>query len=271
MTAIPAPAPAPPAWKAALREAGWGFLFWLGFLLVLEPGNLIHAARTGLDLTAIAEVIRIACASLAGAAITPGVLALSRTFPVRGAKGSRNGLILAGSILAVALVLILAGAIVSGWLPPSAIRGGVAEQVGRNILLLAAALTVLAAWPQLRARRAEQDSRRPPAPAAIPVKRRGETLLVPQGEIDWIEAQGNYLALHVGGRTHMIRGVLGRMEVELDAGRFARIHRRSIVNLERIRRISPAASGDATIELEGGAELRVSRNYAKALRDRLPA
>jgi DNA-binding LytR/AlgR family response regulator len=103
------------------------------------------------------------------------------------------------------------------------------------------------------------------------VKRRGETLLVPPVEIDWIEAQGNYLALHVAGRTHLIRGVLGRMEQTLEPHRFARIHRGAIVNLERVRRWRAAASGDALIELEGGAELKVSRSYAKALKDRLPS
>ena len=133
------------------------------------------------------------------------------------------------------------------------------------------ALAVLAAAPQLHDLRTQTAARRPASPAAIPVKRRGETLLIDPGDIDWIEAQGNYLALHVGVQTHLIRGVLGRMEQRLDPDRFVRIHRRSIVNVERIARLRPAASGDALIEVRGGGELRVSRSYAKALKDRLPA
>ena len=132
-------------------------------------------------------------------------------------------------------------------------------------------VAVLAAAPQLTDLRAEAVDLRATAPRAIPVKRRGETLLIDPGEIEWIEAQGNYLALHVGAQAHLIRETLGRMELQLDAGRFVRIHRRSIVNVERIRRIRPAASGDAVVELGGGAELRVSRSYAKTLKARLPA
>ena len=271
MTAVPAHIPDTGAWKRTFRQAALGFGFWLAFLLVLEPGNLIRAARAGLGLSISSEALRMTCAALLGAAVTPGVLWLSRRFPVRGQSGLRNGVALAGCLVALALTLIVAGALGSAWLPPNAIRGGVAEQVAANILLLTVALAVLAAAPQLKDLRAEVGARRSSAPAVIPVKRRGETLLIDPGDIDWIEAQGNYLALHVGPQTHLIRGVLGRMELQLDAGRFVRIHRRSIVNVERIRRIRPAASGDAVIELGGGAELRVSRNYAKALKDRLPS
>jgi hypothetical protein len=266
MTAPPLPAP-DDAWKRKLREAGWGLGFWLAFLLVLEPGNLVRAARMGLALTPSSEVLRITCASLFGAAVTPGVFWLSRRLPVRGPDALRNSSVLAGGLIAIAFGMVLTGAIVSNWMPPSAIRGGIGEQVAGNLLLLVVALALLAAAPQLSDRRAAAVAGKH---AAIPVKRRGETLLVEPGEIDWIEAQGNYLALHVGAQPHLIRGVLGTMEAQLDAGRFVRIHRRSIVNLERIRRIRAATSGDAFIDLDDGSELRVSRSYAKALKDRLP-
>lgn len=271
MTAVPVQPPEADTGKRTLRQVGFGFAFWLSFLLVLEPGNLIRAARTGLHLGVASEALRMVCAALLGAAVTPGVLRLSRQFPVRRADSLRNGAVLAGCLVTLALAMIVAGALASAWLPPNAIRGSVAEQVAANLLLLTVALAVLAAAPQLRDLRAEAIARRSAPPSAIPVKRRGETLLIKPGDIDWIEAQGNYLALHVGRETHLIRGVLGRMELQLDGGRFVRIHRRSIVNVERIRRVRPAASGDAVIELGGGVELRVSRNYAKALKDRLPA
>ncbi len=271
MSAIPIQPPDAGAWKRTLRRAAFGFGFWLAFLLVLEPGNLIRAARAGLELSVSSEALRMACAALLGAAVTPGVLWLSRRFPVRGPHGLRNGAVLGGCLVALALAMIVAGALASAWLPPNAIRGGVADQVAANLLLLTVALAVLAAAPQLSDLRAEAVARRPTGATAIPVKRRGETLLIDPCEIDWIEAQGNYLALHVGVQAHLIRETLGRMELQLDPGRFMRIHRRSIVNVERIRRIRPAASGDAVIELGGGAELRVSRSYAKALKDRLPA
>ena len=271
MTAIPTRALDATPWRRIPRQIALGFGFWLAFLLVLEPGNLIRAARAGLVLSASSEALRMACAALAGAVVTPGVFWLSRRLPVRSANSLRNGAVLLGAFITLALVLISIGAVVSVWLPPNAIRGGVAEQIGGNLLLLTLALAVLAAAPQLKDVLADARARRPAGPAAIPVKRRGETLLIQPGEIDWIEAQGNYLALHVGAQVHTIRGTLGRMERELDVACFLRIHRRAIVNVTRVRRLRPIPSGDALIELDGGAELRVSRSYAKALKQTLPS
>ena len=271
MSASPAQAAGAAPWRRMIRQIALGYGFWLAFLLVLEPGNLIRAARAGLALSASSEALRMACAALMGAIVTPGVFWLSRRLPVRGARGLRNGALLLGAFAALALALITIGALMSAWLPPNAIRGGVAEQVGGNLLLLTLAMAVLAAAPQLRDVISEARARRPAAPAAIPVKRRGETLLVQPGEIDWIEAQGNYLALHVGTQVHTIRGTLGRMERDLDPGCFLRIHRRAIVNVARVRRLQPIASGDALIQLDGGAELRVSRSYGKALKEKLPS
>ncbi len=268
MTALPASAPDIAAWKRSLRHAGCGLGFWLAFLLVLEPGNLVRAARAGLDLSVSSEALRIVCAALLGAAVTPGVIWLSRRLPLRAGARLRNGAVLLSCLVVLALALIVTGALASAWLPPNAIRGGVAEQVIGNLLLLVLALSVLAAAPQLKELRAPPHAGAPMA--AIPVKRRGETLLVQPGEIDWIEAQGNYLALHVGGQVHTVRGALGGMERKLDADLFLRIHRGAIVNLARVRRFIPTDSGDARIEIDGGAELRVSRSYAKALKDRLP-
>ena len=271
MTAIPANAAKATPWRRIPRQIALGFGFWLAFLLVLEPGNLIRAARAGLDLRPSSEALRMVCAALLGAAVTPGVFWLSRRLPVRGVDQIRNGAALLGCLAALALALIMTGALASAWLPPNAIRGGLVEQVGGNLLLLTLALAVLAAGPQLKDRRAEIRDLAPAGPAAIPVKRRGETLLIQPAEIDWIEAQGNYLALHVGAQVHTIRGTLGRMERELNPASFLRIHRRAIVNVMRVRRLRPIASGDALIELDGGAELRVSRSYAKALKETLPS
>ncbi len=152
MTAVPTRIADAGPWKRTLRQAVFGFGFWLGFLLVLEPGNLIRAARAGLGLSVSSEALRMGCAALLGAAVTPGVLWLSRRSPVRGADGLRNGVILGSCLVALALAMIVAGALASAWLPPNAIRGGVAEQVAANLLLLTVALAVLAAAPTCSAR-----------------------------------------------------------------------------------------------------------------------
>ena len=84
-------------------------------------------------------------------------------------------------------------------------------------------------------------------------------------DVDWIETQGNYLALHVGPAVHLLRESLARLETQLDPVSFARIHRRVIVAKDRIREVKSAGAGDALLRLTDGTELRLSRLY----RDRL--
>ena len=269
MTAIPALDPAPLPWKPMLRRLGFGLGFWLAFLLMLEPGNLVRSARMGLAFDGSGEALRIACAALLGASVSPGVIWLSRRLPVRWPNPARNGALLFSCLVALALTLILVGAVISPRLPPNSIRGGLGEQVASNILLLTAALATMAAIVQIADRRAV--ARVAPAPRAnvIAVKRRGETLLIDPSAIDWIESQGNYLALHVGPETHLVRGVLGGMVAQLDPGGFVRVHRGAIVNITRVRRLQMLANGDAWLDLDGGGRVRASRTYGQTLRDRL--
>lgn len=101
-----------------------------------------------------------------------------------------------------------------------------------------------------------------------------ERLLVPDGtrsvlldvaRIDWIEAEGNHVRLHVGRASHLLRGTLTALEERLDPARFIRIHRSRIVNADRIREIHPWSHGDQLVILDDGTELMMSRRY----RDRL--
>ena len=86
-------------------------------------------------------------------------------------------------------------------------------------------------------------------------------LLLSVIEIDWVETQGNYLALHVGPFTHLIRETLASFESSLDPDCFARIHRTTLVAIDRVREISPLSNGDASIRLVDNTQLRLSRNY----------
>jgi hypothetical protein len=258
-------------WTPTLRRAGFGFGFWLAFLLMLEPGNLLRAAHTGLEFSWPAEALRIACAALLGAAVSPAVFWLSQRLPVRSPRPVRNGVLLLGCLIAMALAMILAGAYASTRLPPNSIRGGAGEQVAGNILLLTAALAALAAIAQVAGRASAERRSSAPAPSAKPiaVKRRGETLLLEPGSIDWVEAQGNYLALHAGPTVHLVRGVLGGMERQLEPHGFVRVHRGALVNIARVRRLNTLANGDAWLEMESGGQVRASRTYGQALRERL--
>ena len=99
------------------------------------------------------------------------------------------------------------------------------------------------------------------------VKEEGKMYFVPVTEIDWIEAFGNYARLHTGPRTHLIRETMATLERALDVRRFARIHRSTIVNLDRVKQMDLWGSGDYMIRLADGTQLKLSRWY----RDRLEA
>ena len=101
------------------------------------------------------------------------------------------------------------------------------------------------------------------------VKSRGRVHLLKVSEIDWIEADGNYARLHVGDEDHLVRETMTALERRLDAGQFVRIHRSTIVNLDRIREIQPWFKGELMVILTGGEQLSLSRKYRKALQERL--
>jgi two-component system LytT family response regulator len=103
------------------------------------------------------------------------------------------------------------------------------------------------------------------------VRDNDRTLVVPVGEIDWIEAAGNYVRLHAGTRAHLLRETMQGLEAHLDPARFARVHRGAIVNLARVREIEPWYSGDGLLLLTTGAKLRLSRTHRDVLERRLQA
>ena len=117
--------------------------------------------------------------------------------------------------------------------------------------------------------------RRPPpgspqAPAErILVKEEGRMFFVPAADIDWVEACGNYVKLHIGARTHLVRETMNSLEARLDARRFGRIHRSTIVNLDRIGEMTLWFSGDYLVRLADGTELKLSRWYRERLEARL--
>jgi two-component system, LytTR family, response regulator len=91
------------------------------------------------------------------------------------------------------------------------------------------------------------------------------TVLVRTAEIDWIEAEGKYVRLYVGPRTHLVRDTLTRLEEALDPSVFRRIHRSTIVNLERVREIESLFQGDCVVVLQDGTRLNAGRAYRKNL------
>jgi two-component system LytT family response regulator len=105
----------------------------------------------------------------------------------------------------------------------------------------------------------------------VAVRVDGVLKIVRVADVDWWETDGNYVRLHVGGASHLIRSTAASIEPQLDPRAFIRIHRRYIVNVERIVEVQPWFAGDAVAVLRNGAKLRVSRTYRERLHARLGA
>jgi two-component system LytT family response regulator len=118
--------------------------------------------------------------------------------------------------------------------------------------------TLLKDWAEARSRRA-----RSPLPLLVPQGDR--SLLLQPEQVDWLEADGKYVNLHVGKQVFVIRHTLARLEMALDSRRFVRIHRSAIVQLNRLSELRPLRYGDLEALLRNGTKLNVSRYYADRL------
>ena len=107
--------------------------------------------------------------------------------------------------------------------------------------------------------------------AARPVTERllvesdGRSFFVRTSDVDWIEAAKNYVRLHVGDRTHLLRATLSALEHQVDPERFRRVNRSALVNLDRVRELQPWFHGDAIVILESGTRVTLSRRYRRNL------
>ena len=105
----------------------------------------------------------------------------------------------------------------------------------------------------------------------VAVKTDGVLKVIRTADVDWLETDGNYVRLHVGNTNHLLRTTAAAIEPQLDARAFIRVHRRYIVNVDRIVEVQPWFAGDAILILRNGARLRVSRTYRERLHARLGA
>jgi two-component system, LytTR family, response regulator len=101
------------------------------------------------------------------------------------------------------------------------------------------------------------------------VKSGGRVFFLRTDEIDWIEAAGNYVRLHLSAESHLFRETMNALEARLDPQRFVRIHRSRIVNIERIQELQPWFNGEYAVILRNGTKLTLSRGYREKLQERL--
>jgi len=101
------------------------------------------------------------------------------------------------------------------------------------------------------------------------IKAGGRVFFVRADEIDWIEAAGNYVKLHLGAESHLFRETMNALESRLDADLFFRIHRSHIINIERVKELQPWFNGEYVVFLKNGTRLTLSRGYREKLQERI--
>jgi two-component system, LytTR family, response regulator len=95
----------------------------------------------------------------------------------------------------------------------------------------------------------------------LPIKVNGRIILIRFAEIDWIEADGDYVSVHVGDKTWLMRETIAALELRLALSGFLRIHRSALVNAERVKELRSRDKGEYTVVLNDGTELKLTRNY----------
>ncbi len=254
--------------RRTLRDLSLGFLYWLGFVLVLEPDNLMRWTPPN-GAAWLHEGLRLFGASLLGAAATPAILALTRRAPIEGPYVLRRGLLHFGVNLSLTVTLIVASCLLARLLPFATHRPllrDIAAELGANGALVAAWIAGLTALAHAARRR-----RRGEPAARLAISQRGRFERLELSQVAWIETQGNYVALHGSAGTSLLRRTAKSLEPELDPARFVRVHRRAIVALDAIQAVTPLAAGDAILRLSSGETLRVSRSCRAQLHRALKA
>jgi len=105
-------------------------------------------------------------------------------------------------------------------------------------------------------------------PERFLVRKLDKEFLINAREIEWLQASGNYVNLHVRGRDYPLRATMAGIEERLDPARFVRVHRSYFVNLDYLTEIEPLESGDARLQLRDGVKIPCSRRYRAQLRGR---
>ncbi|HEX8155301.1 MAG TPA: response regulator [Thermoanaerobaculia bacterium] len=103
----------------------------------------------------------------------------------------------------------------------------------------------------------------------ITVRHRDRFLIVKTADVDWLAAAGNYVEVHAGEKAYLVRSTIANLDARLDPRTFVRIHRSTIVNVERIAEIRSDAHGDYDVTLHGGKVLRMTRNYSERVLGRV--
>jgi two-component system LytT family response regulator len=135
------------------------------------------------------------------------------------------------------------------------------EALGETLYQVSEGPAVPAATGTGRSEEAPAD----PFRERLVIKSGGRVFFLRIANVDWIEAYGDYVRLHVGGQSYLLRRTMNEMEARLPGRDFARISRSAIVNLDRVKDLEPATRGELLVRLSTGPELKLTRTYREKL------
>lgn len=104
-------------------------------------------------------------------------------------------------------------------------------------------------------------------PKTIAIKDGDAYTILPEADIEWVDAAGDYMCVHAAGETHILRSTMKNLLEDLNGDLFKRVHRSTIVNLARIKQVIPHTKGDYFLRLDNDERIKVSRNYRDAIKD----
>ncbi|MFP3942824.1 MAG: LytR/AlgR family response regulator transcription factor [Alphaproteobacteria bacterium] len=132
-------------------------------------------------------------------------------------------------------------------------------------------LTTLDGWPEKERSEAvirSLNNMETGYPAVLSIRDRGRVARVPVADIDWVEAERDYMCIHTSGQTYLMRETMTRLEERLNPAQFSRVHRSALVNLAKIRELRSGEQGGMSLLLRNGVEIPVGRSYRRKIADR---
>lgn len=204
-------------------------------------------------------------------AATPLIVALARRFPIeRGRLPNLAVHALAGAIL-IPLIALTGRMLATGLTGMGAADPARMVSAALIVSLYSVPTYVAVAAIAQGIARIERGQRAaaPAHPRRLAIRERGRTELLDTHAIDYVDVAGHYLCVHVGETVHVTRGQLKDLEASLDPREFARIHRSTLVRLDRVKALTERRNGDCDLILADGRQLLLSRTYRDSLQARL--
>ena len=277
-------------WRRQVEVGYWVLVLLLQFVFNTSV-TWIDIRRAGLPLPFWEPLVWELTSNFAVGVLIFAVVAFERRFPLRWSTLPRNLLWhLGGSVL---FCLAHVALMVALRIPVYALMGGsyrianwgiqlgyeYMKDIRSYALILSCILTYRFMLLRLQGEARLLDAPDPPVGAAdkartSPVAARPERFLVRKlrkefliatADIEWLQAEGNYVGLHVSGHDYLLRSTLSDFLEQLDPARFTRVHRSYAVNLDRVAEIEPTDSGDARLKMKDGSQIPCSRRYRPAL------